>query len=295
MSSFTVALLQMDPDGSNQDTNGAKADDFCRRAKAMGADIALFPEMWNVGYHFFNAEEEGAYEKWAAQAIGQNDAWFARFLDLARELDMAIAATYLERWDGPPRNSVSIIDRRGEVLLTYAKMHTCDFSVERHCTAGDALPVCELDYGSGSVKLGCMICYDREVPETARVLMLNGAEVILTPNACGLERHRIAQFQTRAYENMVGVAMTNYPRPKANGHSLTFDCVCFTEDGSSRDTLVVEAGDREGIFLAEFDMTAIRDYRSREPWGNAFRHPRRYAKLLDEKIEDPFVREEYRP
>ena len=58
---------------------------------------------------------------------------------------------------------------------------------------------------------------------------------------------------------------------------------------------MVEAGDREGIFLAEFDMTAIRDYRSREPWGNAFRHPRRYAKLLDEKIEDPFVREEYRP
>ncbi len=44
---------------------------------------------------------------------------------------MAIALTYLERWPaGAPRNTVSLIGRRGEIVLTYAKVHTCDFSLE---------------------------------------------------------------------------------------------------------------------------------------------------------------------
>src|SRR4051794_38026705 len=58
-----------------------------------------------------------------------------------------------------------------------------------------------------------MICYDREFPESARVLMLGGAELILTPNACGLDADRLGQFRARAYENMVGVAMANYATP----------------------------------------------------------------------------------
>ena len=39
-----------------------------------------------------------------------------------------------------------------------------------------------------------MICYDREFPESARILMLQGAELILVPNACGLDLNRLAQI-----------------------------------------------------------------------------------------------------
>jgi predicted amidohydrolase len=42
-----------------------------------------------------------------------------------------------------------------------------------------------------------MICFDREFPESARILMLKGAELILTPNSCPLEENRIGQFRTR--------------------------------------------------------------------------------------------------
>lgn len=215
---------------------------------------------------FYDPKIEGDHEHWQAQAITRDDAFVTHFRNLAKELNMAIALTYLERWDGAaPRNSVSLIDRHGQVVLTYAKVHTCEFDLECALTPGDGFPVCTLDTAQGDVKVGCMICFDREFPESARILMLKGAELILTPNACGLDTHRIAQFRTRAFENMVGVAMTNYAAPQNNGHSVAFDAVAYPViDGESRDTRIVEAGETEDVYLASFDMDSIRAYRERE-------------------------------
>ncbi len=64
-----IALLQMTSCGDDQAANLAKGEDFCRRAKVLDADLALFPEMWNIGYTFFNPSEPGAREQWAAKAI----------------------------------------------------------------------------------------------------------------------------------------------------------------------------------------------------------------------------------
>jgi predicted amidohydrolase len=57
MSVLRIALLQMAAAGTDQDANLAKGDAFCRQAAALGADIALFPEMWNIGYNFFDVQE----------------------------------------------------------------------------------------------------------------------------------------------------------------------------------------------------------------------------------------------
>jgi predicted amidohydrolase len=104
-----------------------------------------------------------------------------------------------------------------------------------------------------------------------------------------MELNRSTQLRTRANENMVAVALANYAAPDANGHSAAFDPIAFNEKGS-RDTLVVEAGENEGIYLAPFDMRAIREYRERESWGNAFRKPHRYDLLIEKKVEEPFMR-----
>ena len=74
-----------------------------------------------------------------------------------------------------------------------------------------------LDTLHGNVTVGSMICADREFPESARLLMLHGAEVLLVPNACNLYPSQLRQFRTRAVENAVGVAMTNYA-VDFNGH-----------------------------------------------------------------------------
>ncbi len=141
--------------------------------------------------------------------------------------------------------------------------------------------------------MGVMICYDREFPESARILMLKGAEIILTPNACELEANRLGQFRARAYENMVGMAMANYASPQENGHSAAFDGIAFDEAGS-RDTCLIEADGHEGIFMAEFDLDRLRAYRADEVWGNAYRKVDRYGILTSPAVEDPFVRKDNR-
>lgn len=285
-----VGLLQMSGCGGDKSANLAKGELFCRRARAMGADIALFPEMWSVGMSFFDPKREGDRERWQALAISQNDPFINHFRNLAKELNMAIAITYLEKWNGAPRNSASLIDRHGKIVLTYAKVHTCEFDLEAALTPGDGFPVCALNTEQTEVKVGFMICYDREFPESARILMLGGAELILTPNACTLDENRLSQFKTRAFENMVGVAMTNYASPQNNGHSAAFDAVIYTAEGKPRDTLIIEAEEGEDAYIATFDMDSIRDYRERETWGNAYRRPRLYGKLTAEEVEQPFVR-----
>ncbi len=217
---ITIALLQMTACGNDQAANLAKGEAFCRHAHATGADIALFPEMWNIGYtpyippeqeqfdlwrapeRWFDgaissyASLQHAREQWQAQAIRRDGPFVTHFRMLAKELQMAIALTYLEQWDGAPRNTVSLIDRHGEIVLTYAKVHTCDFAaMEAACTPGDDFYVCTLDTDQGEVKIGVMICFDREFPESARILMLKGAELMtwrnLTSGSTQAVRHMI--------------------------------------------------------------------------------------------------------
>jgi len=293
MTHLRIALLQMTSCGTDQAANLTKGEDFCRRAKTLDADLALFPEMWNIGYTFFDPNEPGAPERWAAQAIGVESDFVTHFRRLAHELDIAIALTYLERWPGSPRNSLSLIDRHGEILFTYAKVHTCEFDIEAALTPGDEWYVAALDTQHGPIDIGAMICYDREFPESARILMLKGAEVILTPNACELEINRLSQYRARAYENMTALAMTNYATPQENGHSIGFDGVAFDDHGS-RDMAVIEADEREDVFIAPINLDRLRAYRAVEGWGNAYRRPSRYAPLTSTEVRAPFFRSDAR-
>lgn len=286
-----VALLQLMP-GNTLKENLEAGLAACRKAREMGANIALFPEMWSDGYLIPEKDEERK-----ALAISAEDAFVAAFGELAAELNMAIAVTFLESWQPLPRNTMVLFDRHGSRVLTYAKVHTCDFGDECRLTAGDDFYVAELDTAQGPVKVGAMICYDREFPESARILMLQGAELILVPNACPMELNRLAQLRGRAYENMVGIATCNYPagKPDCNGHSTAFDGVAYLPElPDSRDTCILEAGEEEGIYIAEFDLDMLRDYRRSEVHGNAYRHPKKYHALVEERIQEPFVRSDYR-
>ncbi|MHB8758339.1 MAG: carbon-nitrogen hydrolase family protein [Bacillota bacterium] len=297
MKTFKVALLQMAAAGPDQSANQAKADAFCRRAHAMGADLALFPEMWNNGYDLPAPEQHDDPEvmaRWTAGAVTADGPFVGHFAALARELGMAIAVTYLEKWPGLPRNTVTVLGRHGRPVLTYAKSHTCEFDAEAALTQGDGFRVADLEIEAGTVKVGAMICYDREFPESARILMLQGAEVILVPNACGMEINRLTQLRSRAYENMVGVALANYAAPQENGHSVAYDGIAFSADERSLDMTLVEAGRGEGVYLATFDLDALRAYRVRETWGNAFRRPELYGPLTSTAVDPPFVRRRVR-
>jgi len=302
MSVLRVGLLQLHSEPADEMANLEKAEWACRMAKESGADIALFPEMWNISYappfpeawdDPWRSDKETERSAWWARAVDEEHPYVQRFIEMARDFDMAIAITYLERWPDAPRNSLLLIDRFGRPVLKYAKVHTCDFSMEALLTPGDEFPVCELDTADGKVSVGAMICYDREFPESARILMLNGAEIILVPNACDMNDIRLRQLSVRAFENMVGVAMANYAG-QGWGRSAAYHPCVFTVDGQTVDSTVVEADESEGIWLAEFDLDALRRYRERETWGNAYRKPKTYRALIDEEVVPPFLRNDAR-
>lgn len=292
MNLLKIALLQISPCNTFQE-NIEKGITYCKKAKESGADIALFPEMWSNGYNIYNRP----VNTWKAEAVSINSDYVNTFKNLAAELNMAIGITLLEKYETAPRNSVILFDRFGEQKFVYAKVHTCDFSVERNLTPGEDFYVAELDTSCGKVKIGAMICYDREFPESARILMLKGAEIILVPNACPMEINRLSQLRARAYENMVAIATCNYPKtvPDCNGYSSIFDGVAYLPElEHSRDTCILQADEDEGVYIAELDLEQLRNYRQKEVHGNAFRHPQKYGILTERKIEDPFIRKDYR-
>jgi len=274
-----IAMLQLLPEASIEQ-NLKKGLDACIEAKKLGADIALFPEMWSTGYKISLDQKE-----LESQSINKNSNFILSFKKLAQELNLAIGITFLETNNPKPLNSVIFFDKKGNEVLHYSKVHTCDFDVEKVLSSGDDFYVADLDLGFTKVKIGTMICFDREFPESARVLMLKGAEIILAPNACPMEINRLSALRTRAYENMLAVCTCNYPagQPDCNGHSTLFDGVAWLrEEDGVRDMCVFEVPETEGIYLAEIDLDLLRNYRENEIMGWKYRKAKSYQILIGE-------------
>lgn len=288
---FSVALLQIAPCGNDQNGNLEKGLEYCRKARALGADLAAFPELWNIGGFNPSPHDTAGRQSRAASAIHQRSAFVQSFAALARELGMNIAITYLETYTPKPRNTVSIINGEGRLILNYSKVFVCDFGGDEllksdprrdnigcdvNCSPGESFDVCALAGAEGEVTVGAMICADREFPEPATELMLNGAELIIVPNACQWDDIRTAGLKTRAFENLVGVAMVNYPVPINNGSSQAYTCVAW-KNGKAQETLIAKADERERVLMVSFNMNEIRAFRTAKSWRMEYRrNARRY-------------------
>lgn len=273
-------LQVLPPEGELEADFIAKGEKHCREAAEQGADIILFPELWNVGYDFPAVDDEQAVKDWQQRAVEKDSSFVGHFQKLARELDVAVAITYLEETSGArPRNSATVFDHLGEETLHYSKVHTCDFTAESLIEPGDEFRVAKLSTKAGEVAVGLMICFDREMPESARVLMLKGAEIILVPNASFLREVQLRQFSTRAFENMIGVAMANYPTPQYNGASAAYSPIIEDENYQAVDNCLIRADEQEGIYVCEFDLQVIRKWRETKIWGPNYRKSSTYKRI----------------
>ena len=109
-----IALLQLLPE-EGLEKQYEKGEKACRKAKELGADIALFPEMWSHGYVFPQDKVE-----LESSSLERESIFLKCFRTLACELDMAIAVTYLESYGSFARNSLALFDRHGVRVLDYA-------------------------------------------------------------------------------------------------------------------------------------------------------------------------------
>ena len=276
-----VAMVQYDANEPNIDFNTKVAMKYIKEAKKSGAGFVLFPECFLTAYccpdivegllPLGELENDSEFIGWCNSAVTEEEEHVLQIRKLAKELQIGVVITAFTKGEKYPQNTAFIIDRNGDIILKYSKVHTCDFDWERYLESGQEFKVCKFD----GVNIGVMICYDREYPESARELMLQGAEIIFNPNCCGGMEPRLKELSVRAMENMVGVAMANPPAP-GMGRSAAFNPMVWGENGEVLDNTIIVAEEFfEGIVYAEFDIDVIRKYRENEDLGK-FRKPRAY-------------------
>ena len=274
---FRIALLQKTALPGHFHWNLNALLTAMKVAKKNGADLLLPPECFLTGYHFPVTNQDG---------ISPNSPLLQTLSQAAGQLQIGVVATGFSQGNAKPRNTAWVFNKQGRILMQYDKVHTCDFADECCLEHGEEFRVCDFH----GVKLGVMICYDREYPESARVLMLKGAEIILVPNDCSSMRPRLQALSTRAYENMVGIVMAN-PPGKDKGNSCAYSPICWDENGKCvENQLLLTGPEEEGIFYVDFYLDPLRCYRSQEMMGNTFRKVEAYKPLLDPTVEPPFCR-----
>ena len=271
-----VAMVQYDANEPNIDFNTKVAMKYIKEAKKSGAGIVLFPECFLTAYccpdiveellPLEELENDSEFIGWCNSAVTEEEEHVLQIRKLAKELQIGVVITAFTKGEKYPQNTAFIIDRNGDIILKYSKVHTCDFDWERYLESGQEFKVCKFD----GVNIGVMICYDREYPESARELMLQGAEIIFNPNCCGGMEPRLKELSVRAMENMA-----NPPAP-GMGRSAAFNPMVWDENGEVLDNTIIVAEEFfEGIVYAEFDIDVIRKYRENEDLGK-FRKPRAY-------------------
>jgi deaminated glutathione amidase len=260
---FRVALAQCNASADYESLIG--------QAKAAGADVVVFPEMLSIGYVSYEKGNAAAKAAWVQRAQAIDGAFVSLFRDHARRHAIHVVTTLLETGIPHPYNTAVLIAPDGGIVLRHRKVHICDFDTpEESCARGAATDVVSIATRAGPVTVGMMICMDREYADVAGALSARGAEVILVPNCCDLALDplvgdlRIAQARGRAFETVAGMAVTNYPRPKADGHSFAV--------GPLGEILAI-AGEEPALVFADFDLDHIRKIRGEDHfrWRDPFK------------------------
>jgi len=196
---FKIAGVQMDISIGDADANLASMERLATTATKDDADIVVFPECTLTGYCFESFEDAIA----VAQPLSGSHV--RRVVSMAGQLKTRILFGMLEldnSGDSPKiYNVVVLVDQDG-VIASYRKTHLPTLGVDRFTTPGDrATEIVRLP----EINLGMNICYDCSFPETARVLALAGADLILLPTNWPPGAGRVPDYipNVRALENNV--------------------------------------------------------------------------------------------
>ena len=160
-----------------------KADEFIKTASKNGVDLLLLPELFE-GYYFCQIEN---YDFFAKAEEAKDSKTLKHFQEMAKEYKIVLPISFFEKSGNCYFNSLVMIDKDGTIVDLYRKSHipTGECYEEKfYFTPGDTgFKVFKTKAGN----IGVGICWDQWFPETARILALKGAEILLFPTAIGSE------------------------------------------------------------------------------------------------------------
>jgi N-carbamoylputrescine amidase len=253
--------------------NLANAERLVREAHARGARVILLQELFATPY--FCIEQDARHLQLAESA--DDSPLLRRFGALAAELAVVLPISFFERAGNVYFNSLAMFDADGRRLGIYRKSHIPNgpgYQEKFYFSPGDTgFRVWDTRYG----RLGAAICWDQWFPESARIMALMGAELLLYPTAIGSEPppappvdsrlhwqrtqqgHAAANLMPLIASNRIG---TEYSLQQPALH-IRFYGSSFIADASG--ALVAEAPqDAAGVITASFDLEQLR--RARDNW-----------------------------
>jgi predicted amidohydrolase len=257
-----TAVIQVNA-RDNSTENLANVERLLDQAADMGARFASLPEYWSY---------LGPYSGFDAVAQTVPGPLIERLQEKARQHRMIVhGGSIVERHPELPgkfSNTCVLIDRSGEIVAKYRKIHLFDVNLangEKHYESerivpGNEIVTAEVD----GITFGLTICYDLRFPELYRLLALRGAQIIMVPAGFTLHTgrdHWEVLLRARAIENLCYVVapaqVGSYPpNRQCFGRSMIVD---------PWGLVLAQAPDVPGVTMAEIDLEAIGRARAQIP------------------------------
>jgi len=268
-----IACVQSNVEFGDPSANAAKAIARLRELKSEGVDLAVFPEAYLTGYCVDSSEAA------CSIAIPSDADPLDRLRAACDEVDMLAILGFAES-DGPVVHNTAALFQPGCEPCFYRKTHLPDLGLDKFVAAGQALPVFDTRLG----RIGILICFDLRPPEAARVLALNGAELIVLPTNWpeGAEVSAAHISIARAAENRVFIATCNRVGVE-NGFRFIGTSKIIDVTGR----VLAAAGASEETIVADIDLSDARQKRTVGIPGKyetevfASRNPSLYGRIVE--------------
>jgi len=170
--SLTIGIIQFKPEPGRVEENLMATTQLLSSAAQMGSDLVVLPEMWPTGYGDFDAHKvshpiPGLYTDFLSES--------------ARRHGIHIVAGIPEQGVGGKLHSTAVfLNDKGEIIAKHRKLHLYSLlGEEKTWTAGDGFTVVDTNFG----RVGLLVCYDGDFPESWRANAVLGAQVIIQVNA----------------------------------------------------------------------------------------------------------------
>jgi predicted amidohydrolase len=240
-----VGLIQCSPVLGDVAGNLERCLGFLAEAHGEGCDLVVFPECTLSGYMFTDRVDA------EAAAVRVDGEQIQQLLEACRRLQLHCVIGVLAVENAQLWNTALLLGPDG-LIGRYDKTHIPPLGADSYVAAGQG-PYQVHPTAIG--RIGLQICYDWRFPEVTRTLALAGAEVVVMPTCSPASSSELADYvpRTRAVENAVFFVMVNRIGPDGPADFLGRSQVV---DPGGR--VVVDAGDREGLVIADIDVSEAR-------------------------------------
>jgi omega-amidase len=251
MSTLTVSLIQMNVQKGAPRPNWAAMQRYAAEAAQRGAELAVFPELWDAGT---------AYDQGKEIASSLSGGLFAQVVALARQQNIYLMGSMYEKRGPGVYNTLPVVAPRQGILGAYRKMHLFPLMDEdKWLLPGESPLALDMPWG----RTGFAICYDLRFPELFRRYVADRVQIVIVPAAW--PHPRLAHYQTllraRAIENLCYMVAVNRVGKDDDGTSY-FGHSCVIDPWGE---IVVEAGETEAHLTVTIDLDLVAQVRRALP------------------------------